>query len=276
MYTYRGTTTLVTGASRGLGAAYAAELARRGSDLVLVARSGSALDEVAARLRTAHDVAVTTIAADLADRDQVTDVVRTLDDSPSTIDLLLNNAGAGAVGPFLDRALEPNQVSVDLNISALMTLTHALGRTMASRGSGGIINIASSAAFQPMPYQASYAGTKAFVLSFTEALAEELRGQGVRVMAAHPGATGTTFFDGATRADGTPYTMDPRITDSADTVARRTLDDFARGRSASYPGRRLNQIASWLPRYLPRTTTARLTGKLNRTLGFDSIRVHAA
>ncbi|MBO0609259.1 SDR family NAD(P)-dependent oxidoreductase [Myceligenerans salitolerans] len=270
MYTYRGTTTLVTGASRGLGSAYATELARRGSDLVLVARSGTALDEVAARLRTAYDVAVTTIAADLTDREQVTDVLRTLDGSPFAIDLLLNNAGTGTAGPFLDRALEPNQASVDLNISALMTLTHALGRTMAARGSGGIINIASTAAFQPMPYQAGYAATKAFVLSFTEALAEEMRGKGVRIMAAHPGATDTAFFD------GTSYTMDPRMADSPDTVARRTLDDFARGRSASYPGRRLNQVASWLPRYLPRTATARLTGKLNRTLGLDSARVQAA
>src|SRR5690606_37197410 len=126
----------------------------------------------------------------------------------------------------------------DLNISALLTLTHALGGQMVALGAGGIINVASTAAFQPMPYQASYAATKAFVLSFTEAVAEELRGTGVRIMGAHPGATDTGFFDSSS------HVMDPRVTDSPAFVASRTLDDFARGRSASYPGRRLNQIGS--------------------------------
>lgn len=261
---YRGTTTLVTGATRGIGTAYATELARRGSDLVLVARSATALDELATRLGTAHDVAVTTTAADLTDRDQVAALVRDLDGTP--IDLLVNNAGMGPAGPFLERPLAPNQTAVDLNVSALMTLTYALGGPMVERGRGGIINVASTAAFQPMPYQASYAATKAFVLSFTEAVAEELRGTGVHVMAAHPGGTDTAFFDGTT------HSMDPRLVDSPADVARRTLDDFARGRSASYPGRRLNRIGSWAHRFLPRTTTARLTGRVNRTLGLDAAR----
>ncbi|WP_423463449.1 SDR family NAD(P)-dependent oxidoreductase [Promicromonospora sp. MS192] len=265
MHTYRGTTSLVTGASRGLGTAYADELARRGSDLVLVARSATALDEVATRLRATHDVAVTTLAADLTDREQVTSLLHDLD-AAAPIDLLVNNAGMGPAGPFLDRPLEPAQRSVDLNVSALMTLTHALGARMVARGRGGIVNVASTAAFQPMPYQAGYAATKAFVLSFTEALAEELRGTGVHAMAAHPGATETTFFV------GTSHTMDPRITDSPADVARRTLDDFARGRSASYPGRRLNQVGSWVHRFLPRSTTVRLTGRINRTLGLDAVR----
>lgn len=264
MYTYRGTTTLVTGASRGLGTAYATELARRGSHLVLVARSASALDELAAGLRTAHGVAVTTHAVDLTDRSQVAALLRDLDDTP--VDLLLNNAGMGPAGPFLERPLEPNQVAVDLNITALMTLSHALGRTMAARGRGGIINVASTAAFQPMPYQAGYGATKAFVLSFTEALAEELRGTGVHVMAAHPGGTDTSFFEGTT------HTMDPRRVDAPGDVARRTLDDFTRRRSASYPGRRLNQVGSWAARFLPRTTTTRLTAWVNRTVGMDTVR----
>jgi uncharacterized protein len=265
MYTYRGTTTLVTGASRGLGTAYATELARRGSDLVLVARSLSALDEIATRLRSAHGAAVTTIAADLTDRESVAGLLRALDDASVPVDLLVNNAGMGATGPFLDRPLEPNLVSVDLNISALVMLTHALGGQMAARGDGGIINVASTAAFQPMPYQASYGATKAFVLSFTEAVAEELRGSGVRIMGAHPGATDTGFFD------STSHVMDPRVADSPELVARRTLDDFARGKSVSYPGRRLNQVGSWASRFLPRTTTARITGRLNRVIGLDTV-----
>ncbi|MFJ3406491.1 SDR family NAD(P)-dependent oxidoreductase [Promicromonospora sp. NPDC090134] len=270
MHSYRGTTTLVTGASRGLGTAYATELARRGSDLVLVARSAPALDELATRIRAAHDVTVTTRAVDLTDRDQVAALVHDLDPASAPVDLLVNNAGMGPAGPFLDRPFEPHQTAVDLNVSALMALTYGFGTPMAARGSGGIINVASTAAFQPMPYQASYAATKAFVLSFTEAVAEELRGTGVRVMAAHPGGTDTAFFEGTT------HTMDRRFVDSPDDVARRTLDDFARGRSASYPGQRLNQVASWLPRILPRTATTRITGKLNRTLGLDAARALTA
>ena len=266
MHTYRGTTTLVTGASRGIGAAYAIELARRGSNLVLVARSLSALDELATRIRAAHDVDVTTVAADLTDRAEVTNLLHTLDESGTTINLLLNNAGMGATGPFLDRPLEPNLVSVDLNISALVVLTHAFGNRMAARGGGGIINVCSTAAFQPMPYQASYAATKAFVVSFTEAVAEELRGTGVRIIAAHPGGTDTGFFD------TTSHTMDPRVVDSPERVASATLDDFARGRSASYPGRLTNRIGSWASRFLPRTTTARIAGRLNRTIGLDAVR----
>ena len=264
MYSYRGTTTLVTGASRGLGAAYATELARRGSDLVLVARSAPALDELATRIRAGHDVAVTTHAADLTDRDQVAALLRDLDSVP--VDLLVNNAGMGPAGPFLDRPFAPAQTAVDLNVWALMALTHGLGTPMTARGHGGIINVASTAAFQPMPFQAGYAATKAFVLSFTEAVAEEVRGTGVHVMAAHPGGTDTAFFE------GTSHTVNPRFLDSPEDVARRTLDDFARGRSSSYPGRRLNQVASWLPRFLPRTATTRITGKLNRTLGLDAVR----
>ncbi|HEV6953966.1 MAG TPA: SDR family NAD(P)-dependent oxidoreductase [Promicromonospora sp.] len=180
--------------------------------------------------------------------------------------MLLNNAGMGPAGPFLERPLEPNQVAVDLNVTALMTLNHALGRAMVARGHGGIINVSSTAAFQPMAYQAGYAATKAFVLSFTEALAEELRGTDVHVMAAHPGGTDTDFFAGTT------HTMNPRRIDAPADVARRTLDDYARRRSASYPGRPLNRIGSWLPRFLPRTTTARVAAWVNRTAGLDTTR----
>ncbi|RSM69342.1 hypothetical protein DL991_40040 [Amycolatopsis sp. WAC 01375] len=129
------------------------------------------------------------------------------------------------------RPLEPQLNSVGLNVSGLLTLTHAIGTELASRGSGGIINVSSTAAFQPMPYQASYAATKAFVLSFSEALAEEPRGTGVHVMVAHPGAISTGFFD------GTSATIDPRVADEPARVAARTLDDYARRRAVSYPAK---------------------------------------
>jgi short-subunit dehydrogenase len=169
------------------------------------------------------------------------------------------------VGPFLGRPLGPQLSTVGLNISGLLALTHTIGAELVARGSGGIINVSSTAAFQPMPYQASYAATKAFVLSFTESLAEELRGTGVHVMAAHPGAIATGFFDGTTA------TIDARAADTSDSVAARTLDDYARRRAVSYSGRAVNRAMTWPARLLPRTVVVRITGALNRRLHLDEV-----
>lgn len=263
---YRGVTALVTGASKGLGRAYALELARRGARVVLLARSDGDLRELAAQIRERHggpDAEV--VVGDLATPDGPDRVVRELRDRGLTVDLLINNAGAGSAGPFLDRPLEPQLRSVGLNVSGLLALTHAIGGELVARGSGGIINVSSTAAFQPLPYQASYAATKAFVLSFTEALAEELRGTGVHVMAAHPGAIATGFFDGTTA------TIDPRAADTPDAVAARTLDDYARRRAASYPGRSVNRAMTWASRVLPRALVARLAGGFNRRLRLHEV-----
>ncbi|MET8758710.1 SDR family oxidoreductase [Lentzea sp. NPDC004782] len=264
MHSFAGTTALVTGASKGIGRACALELARRGADLVLVARSTASLDELAAEIRAAHGVKAETIGADLADAAGPRAVADAVADRGLTIDLLVNNAGSGAVGPFFERPFAPNSQSVAVNVTGLMELTNLFGRDMVARGAGGIINVASTAAFQPTPYMASYGATKAFVLSFTEALAEELRGTGVRIMAAHPGATATGFFDGTTA------TMDARVTDSPESVAARTLDDFARGRVTSYPGRTAHRLITLVARVLPRRTVARAAAALNRKLGFDA------
>ncbi|WAP60231.1 SDR family NAD(P)-dependent oxidoreductase [Streptomyces sp. S465] len=260
---YSGITALVTGASKGLGEAYARELARRGARPVLVARSGDALRRVADTIREEYGVEAATEAVDLAAPDGVSRLIAELDRRGRTIDLLVNNAGAGTVGPFLDSSLTRHVDSVGLNVVALMSLCHQLGGRMIARGTGGIINVASTAAFQSMPYQASYAATKAFVLSFTEALAEEFRGAGVRVMAAHPGATATGFFD------GTSATMKPAFTDAPGRVAARTLDAFAKGAVNAYPGRASFRATTWAARVLPRTTATRLTARLNRAMGFD-------
>ncbi|MFE0021607.1 SDR family NAD(P)-dependent oxidoreductase [Amycolatopsis sp. NPDC059021] len=209
------------------------------------------------------------IAADLTTEDGPERVLQALRDRGPTVDLLLNNAGAGSAGPFLGRPLAPQLRSVGLNVGGLLALTHALGAEMVARGRGGVINVSSTAAFQPMPYQASYAATKAFVLSFTEALAEELRGTGVHVMAAHPGPIATGFFD------GTSATINPAVADTPDTVAARTLDDYARRRAVSYPGRAasraLNRTLTWLPRLVPRAVVTRAAGALNRKLGLHEV-----
>ncbi|HUQ58203.1 SDR family oxidoreductase [Lentzea sp.] len=264
---YEGLTALVTGASKGLGRAYAVELARRGARVVVLARSEEGLRGLAADIREQGGSAEV-VVGDLAAPDGPERILRELRERGLSIDLLVNNAGAGSVGPFLTRPLGPQLSSVALNIDGLLALTYAIGPDLVARGSGGIINVSSTAAFQPMPYQASYAATKAFVLSFTEALAEELRGTGVHVMAAHPGPVATGFFD------GTSATIHP-VADTPEAVAARTLDDFTRRRAVSYPGRTasrvLNRTMTWVPRLLPRKVIARATGALNRRLGLHEV-----
>ncbi|WP_394619549.1 SDR family NAD(P)-dependent oxidoreductase [Lentzea sp. JNUCC 0626] len=259
--TYQGQTALVTGASKGLGRAYALELARRGARVIVLARSEESLRTLAAEIQGAE-----VIVADLTAGPE--QVMRALEERGLTVDLLVNNAGAGIAGPFLTRPLDAQRSSVALNVDGLLALTHAIGTGMVARGSGGIINVASTAAFQPMPYQASYAASKAFVLSFTEALAEELRGSGVHVMAAHPGPVATAFFD------GTSATIHP-MADTPEDVAVRTLDDFARRRTASFPGRAVmrfvNRAMTSSSRVLPRAAVTRITGVLNRKLGMHEV-----
>ncbi|MFD4640175.1 SDR family NAD(P)-dependent oxidoreductase [Lentzea sp. NPDC058436] len=261
---FAGSTALVTGASKGIGAAYARELASRGADVVLVARSADTLERLAEELRSAHGVRVEVIAADLSDRDGPCQVDDELRRRGIEVDLLVNNAGAGSIGPFFERPFDAQLANVDLNITGLVTLTHRLGARMRERGGGGIINLSSTAAFQPLAYQAVYAATKAFVLSFSEALAEELAGTGVRVMAAHPGAVATGFLDGTTAKIS-------HAADSPATIAARTLDDFARGRHASYPGSWFYRVQTWAGRVLPRRRAAALGAVLNRKLGFDHV-----
>jgi short-subunit dehydrogenase len=261
---FAGSTALVTGASKGIGAACARELARRGADLVLVARSADALERLAEEIRASHGVRVEVIAADLSDRDGPIAVDDELRRRGVEVDLLLNNAGAGSIGPFFERPFDAQLANVDLNIAGLVTLTHRLGGRMRARGRGGIITISSTAAFQPLAYQAVYAATKAFVLSFSEALAQELAGSGVRVMAAHPGAVATGFLDGTTA----------KISASADSperIAARTLDDFGKGRHASYPGSWFYRVQPWASRFLTRRRVAALGALLNRKLGFDHV-----
>ena len=256
---FRGVTALVTGASRGLGRAYALELAQRGAQVVLTARHEAPLREVAAQIRERHGgPGPEVVTADLSAPDGPGRVAGGLRDRGLTVGLLVNNAGSGGVGPFLERPLEPQLRSVGLNVGGLLALTHAIGAPMVERGGGGIINVASTAAFQPMPYQAGYAATKAFVLSFTEALTEELRGSGVHVMAVNPGAIATGFFDGTTAE------IDTAAADRPETIAARSLDDYARRRTVSYPGWFPNRMMTWPARLLPRRTVVRLAGAFNR------------
>lgn len=183
---------VITGASSGIGACFARELARRGSDVLLAARNGTRLAELAEELRGQYAVDVRVRSLDLAADGgaELAEELRELD-----VHTLVNNAGFGTAGRFaeLDGTSLARQVS--LNVAALTELSHAVAPAMVRRGRGAIINVASTAAFQPVPEMAVYAATKAYVLSFTVALWEELHPTGVRALAVCPGPTDTAFFD---------------------------------------------------------------------------------
>jgi short-subunit dehydrogenase len=186
-------TALVTGASSGIGAAFAREYASSGYDLVIAARRTDRLDALAAEITAAHGVSVRVIASDLslpgAAKKLATEVGKT------PIDVLVNNSGWGHIGPFADEDLAGMADEINVNIVALTQLSRLCVAPMIKRGRGTIINIASTAAYQPVPNMSVYAATKAYVLSFTEALWGELQGTGVVALAVSPGGTATEFFE---------------------------------------------------------------------------------
>lgn len=195
MFAYRGKTALVTGASVGIGAAFARELASRGMSLVLVARDEARMQKLAAELKQKYGTAVQVAPADLslpAAAKQVEEATAGRD-----VDLLVNNAGFMSCGPFEEQDPAKEEAEVMVNVAALVGLTHAFLPGMLKRGAGGVVNVASIAAFQPIPHLAVYAATKAFVVSFSAALWEECRGRGVRVVGLCPGTTSTELFDRA-------------------------------------------------------------------------------
>jgi uncharacterized protein len=191
---YNGQRALVTGASSGIGAVFARELASRGSDLVLVARSRDKLTALADELSASYGVAADAVVADLAKPSAANDLAAELRNRSPKIDILVNNAGFGlhALLHQADAARLTDMVQV--NVAALVDLTRLFLPGMMARDRGAVINVASTAAFQPVPYMAVYGATKAFVLSFTEALWAETQRTGVRVTALCPGSTETEFF----------------------------------------------------------------------------------
>jgi short-subunit dehydrogenase len=261
MFVYKGATALITGASKGLGTAFATALAARGANVVLVARSTEKLATLAQSLASRYGVACIALSIDLTAPHAAQRVEQELDARGLAVDLLVNNAGLGHSGAFLSHDIQAEQTSIQLNVQALVGLSHALGSRMARAKRGGIINIASNASFQPLPYMAVYAATKAFVLSFSEAIRHELAGDGVQVTAACPGPTATSFFE------GTQTRMKDKDFDAAESVVERTLTAFDKGKSVSYPGRFSVRVATLLPRFFPRNMVVRIAGAATRGMG---------
>ena len=245
--------TLVTGASSGLGAEFARACAKRGDALVLVARRKDRLEALAAEIGgTVH-----IIAADLAAPGAPARLLAEIETLGLTVDTLINNAGAGVSGPFADRPLAPQRAIIDLNITALVELSHFVLPAMRERRRGAIINIASTGAFQAGPRIAVYFATKAFVLSFTEALHHELKGSGIHVTALCPGPTATEFGPLAGFKNPTLRTF---IGPPAP-VVRAGLAGLARNQAVVIPGL-ANKFGAHSNRFLPRAVMRRMAGAL--------------
>lgn len=248
--------TVITGASRGLGAAFAWALARQKRPLVLAARSRAELQGLAHELRETQGVAVECVECDLSSAQGVDTLLQALRELP--VDLLINNAGVGMGGPFAGQATADVQAMLQLNVVALTRLCHALlPKLQASQGA--IVNIASTAAFQPVPYMAAYAASKAYVLHFSEALQHELAPLGVHVLAVCPGPTATQFFDVAQMDLATTrFKLGPVdvVIEAALTALRKRdalvvpswQDRIAILGARLFPRRRLTQLAAKLTR----------------------------
>ncbi len=255
---------LVTGASSGIGAAFARLLADRGTDLVLVARRADRLQALADEFQSgATSVEVEVLSADLGDRLDLDRVVTRLQDRLEPIDLVINNAGFGTVGDFLDQDPGREAAMIDVNIGTVHRLAHAAGTAMADRGGGGILNVSSIAGFTPSPRSATYGATKAFVTSFSEALAVELGPQGVVVSCLCPGLTRTEFQE---KARYRPGALPGFLWQSPDVVASAGLAGLEAGRVRVVPGLH-NRIAVGLARVTPDAVVRRVASALAKANG---------
>ncbi len=251
-------TTLITGASSGIGEVFARRLAARGDNVLLVARSEEKLAAMCNELGRADNVAAQYVALDLTVPDAAARLFAETERRHLEIELLINNAGFGSMGEFTQLDAERELAMIDLNIKALVALTHRYLTGMRARGRGAIINVASTAAFQPVPFMATYAATKAFVLSFPEALWEENRPHGIKVMALCPGATDTNFFHAAGGARP-PL----RLMEEPEDVVETALSALQRGRSHVISGW-ANYLMTESERLVPRSLIARLVGRMMR------------
>jgi short-subunit dehydrogenase len=248
------TTSLITGATAGIGHEYAVQLAARGDDLVLVARDAARLEQVAEELRRAHQVEVEVLVADLTDRDQLATVETRLADRARPVDLLVNNAGFGLKQRFLNNSADDETAMLEVLVTAVLRLSHAALGPMAERGHGGIINVSSVAAFLP---RGTYSAAKAWVNSFSEWAHLEYKSRGVTVMALCPGFTKTEFHERmqVKRGDGFMWL-------DVDFLVRKSLEDFDKGRAFSIPGAQYKTIIA-LTRAIP-NRVLRLTQSVGR------------
>ncbi|WP_300674719.1 SDR family oxidoreductase [Soonwooa sp.] len=240
-------TALVTGASSGIGKAFAYELAKKGVNLVLTARSQNKLEEIKNDLKSKYQIEVTYLVADLSDPNASQAIYDQLSELHINIDLLINNAGIGKWSNFLDQSIKTYEEMIQLNISSLVKLCQLFIPNMLKNKNGGIINIASTGALQPCPYIAVYCASKAFVLNFSESLYGEYLDKGITVTAICPGNTETGFQKEA-NADTSGMSFE-----TPEMVAKQSLDALIKKKNNKIIGFG-NRMQSILPRLLPRKT----------------------
>lgn len=249
---------LITGASSGIGEVFARRLAARGRNVLLVARSEEKLGTLCNELGRSNSIRAQHVALDLSLPESPARLFEETEKRGLSIDLLVNNAGFGSFGDFAkaDQARELNMI--DLNVKALVELTYRFLQPMRERKQGAIINVASTAAFQGVPFMATYAATKAFVLSFSEALWEENRSHGIKVMALCPGVTETNFFEAA-HGQKPPA----RASQTPEEVVDTALRGLARGKSHIISGW-INRAMTESERLVPRSLVTRMAGRMMR------------
>ncbi len=252
-------TTLITGASSGIGEAFARKLAARGHNLLLVARSQDRLIALCNQLGRVKSIRAQYVAMDLSQSEAPARLFEETRSRGLEIDLLINNAGFGSMGDFVKLDLVRELNMIDLNVCSLVEMTHRFLAPMRERKRGAIINVASTAAFQPVPFMAAYAATKAFVLSFSEALWEENRPYGIKVLALCPGVTETNFF-AASRMQRPPA----RVSQTAEDVVETALRGLKRGRSHIISGM-TNYFMTQSERLMPRSLVTRTVGMVMRS-----------
>ena len=252
-------TTLITGASSGIGEAFARKLAKRGRNVLLVARSEDKLIALCNELGRLSGIRAQYIVMDLTESDAAIRLIEETNKRDLQIEMLVNNAGFGSMGDFAKLDLATELEIIDLNIKSLVELTHRFLAPMRERRQGTIINVASTAAFQGVPFMATYAATKAFVLSFSEAIGEENRPHGIRVLALCPGVTDTNFF-AASKIDRPPM----RTVQTPEEVVSAALRGLARGKNVVISG-----WANWFvveaERVVPRAVVTKVAAKALRS-----------
>ncbi|MFH8237289.1 SDR family NAD(P)-dependent oxidoreductase [Streptomyces sp. NPDC018321] len=254
------TTALITGSTAGIGAAFARRLAADGHDLVLVARDTERLREQATELHDRHGIEAEVLTADLATDAGIDAVAARLGERRSPVDLLVNNAGFGNKGRFLDVSMGDELTMLKVHCEAVLRLTSAATESMRERGRGGVVNVASVAAFVP---RGTYGASKAWVVQFTQGVAKDLAGSGVRLMALCPGFVRTEFH--ARAGMGTDNIPGWMWLD-ADKVVAAALDDLARGKSLSIPDPRYKALMG-AAKLVPRGVLGGITSRTGRKYG---------
>ncbi|MFI6338663.1 SDR family NAD(P)-dependent oxidoreductase [Streptomyces sp. NPDC050535] len=254
------TTALITGSTAGIGAAFARRLAADGHNLVLVARDTKRLGEQATELHDRHGIEAEVLTADLATDDGIESVARRLGDRKHPVDLLINNAGFANKGRYLDVSMADELKMIKVHCEAVLRLTSAAAEAMRERGRGGVVNVASVAAFVP---RGTYGASKSWVVQFTQGAARDLAGSGVRLMALCPGFVRTEFHERAGMGtDNIPNWMWL----DADKLVAAALGDLARGRTLSIPDPRYKALMG-LVKVTPRALLGGVTSKTGRKYG---------